>query len=90
MKSVDLSPYLSSLQWVIVGGESGYRARPMNEQWAQRIRDDCVDVGVPFFFKQWGGRTSKSGGRELDGREWDEMPKEVTTVQEPVGARPKS
>ena len=90
LKSVDLSPYLSSLQWVIVGGESGYRARPMNEQWAQRIRDDCVDVGVPFFFKQWGGRTSKSGGRELDGREWDEMPKEVTTVQEPVGARPKS
>ena len=80
LKSVDLSPYLSSLQWVIVGGESGYRARPMNEQWAQRIRDDCVDVGVPFFFKQWGGRTSKSGGRELDGREWDEMPKEVTTV----------
>ena len=90
LKSVDLSPYLSSLQWVIVGGESGYRARPMNEQWAQRIRDDCVDVGVPFFFNQWGGRTSKSGGRELDGREWDEMPKEVTTVQEPVGARPKS
>ena len=74
LKAVDLSPYLSSLQWVIVGGESGHKARPMKEEWALRIRDDCKQVGVPFFFKQWGGRTSKSGGRDLKGRKWDEMP----------------
>ena len=89
LKAVDLSPYLPTLQWVIVGGESGHRARPMNEEWALRIRDDCIEVGIPFFFKQWGGRTSKSRGRELDGRKWDEMPDQTMYVQEFAGARPR-
>ena len=86
LKAVDLSPYLSSLQWVIVGGESGHRARPMKEEWALRIRDDCETAGVPFFFKQWGGRTSKSGGRTLDGRQWDEMPAQVERIEELASA----
>ena len=60
---------LDGIQWVIVGGESGHRARPMDISWARDIRDQCLDAGVPFFFKQWGGRTSKAGGRELDGVE---------------------
>lgn len=80
LKAVDLTPYLSDLDWVIVGGESGHRARPMKEEWARRIRDDCVTLGVPFFFKQWGGRTSKSGGRQLDGRNWDEMPNRTVSI----------
>lgn len=77
LKEVDLRSYLPTLQWVIVGGESGYRARPMKEEWAVRIRNDCNDAGVPFFFKQWGGRTSKSGGRQLAQKEWNEMPKQA-------------
>lgn len=63
-----------SLDWVIVGGESGPRVRPTDPQWVRDIRDQCVEAGVPFFFKQWGGTTAKSGGRTLDGRTWDEMP----------------
>jgi protein gp37 len=59
---------LDGIHWVIVGGESGHRARPMDASWARDIRDQCLDAGVPFFFKQWGGRTSKAGGRELMGR----------------------
>jgi protein gp37 len=65
---------LTGIGWVIVGGESGPRARAMNPRWALEIRDLCVDAGVPYFFKQWGGRTPKSGGRELAGRTWDDMP----------------
>ena len=65
---------LDGIHWVIVGGESGHRARKMEEAWALDIRDQCEQTGVAFFFKQWGGRTSKSGGRALDGRIWDEMP----------------
>lgn len=65
---------LDGLHWVIVGGESGGGRRPMAPEWAQEIRDQCVAAGVPFFFKQWGGRTPKSGGRVLDGRTWDDMP----------------
>ena len=65
---------LPLLNWVIVGGESGPRVRPMNQDWVRSIRDQCVSAGVPFFFKQWGGPTPKSGGRLLDGRTWDEMP----------------
>ena len=65
---------LTGIDWVIVGGESGFGARPMDPQWVREIRDRCVDAGVPFFFKQWGGRTPKAGGRELDGRTWDEYP----------------
>lgn len=65
---------LGSVHWVIVGGESGPERRPMDLDWARSIRDQCVRAGVPFFFKQVGGRTPKSGGRELDGRTWDQFP----------------
>jgi protein gp37 len=62
------------IDWVIVGGESGGKSRPMNAMWVREIRDRCRAVGVPFFFKQWGGFQKKKNGRELDGRTWDEMP----------------
>lgn len=65
---------LDGIDWVIAGGESGPRARPMDIAWGRDLRDQCVDQGVKFFFKQWGGRTPKAGGRELDGRTWDDMP----------------
>lgn len=68
---------LDRIDWVIAGGESGPRYRPMELAWARGIRDACQDAGVPFFFKQWGGRTPKALGRELDGRLWDEMPSAV-------------
>lgn len=60
--------------WVIVGGESGRGARPMDADWARSIRNLCKIAGVPFFFKQWGGVNKVTAGRELDGRTWDEMP----------------
>jgi protein gp37 len=66
---------LTEIDWVIVGGESGPRARPMKEQWALDIRDQCQTHDVAFFFKQWGGLRPKSGGRELDGREWNQYPR---------------
>lgn len=66
---------LNGIDWVIVGGESGHGARPMEQSWAKSIRDDCQVSETAFFFKQWGGRTPKAGGRELDGRTWDAMPK---------------
>ncbi len=65
---------LSGIHWVIVGGESGGGRRPMAAEWARQIRDRCIGEGVAFFFKQWGGRTPKAGGRELDGRTWDALP----------------
>lgn len=65
---------LEGLDWVIVGGESGYRARPADPAWVTAIKDRCVEAGVAFFFKQWGGRTPKVGGRVLEGRTWDQMP----------------
>ena len=65
---------LSRIDWVIVGGESGPGARPMQPEWAVRIRDLCIAAKVPFFFKQWGGVNKKRTGRLLDGRTWDEMP----------------
>jgi protein gp37 len=65
---------LTGIGWVIVGGESGPRARPMEVGWVREIRDQCVAAGVPFFFKQWGGFRPKQGGRDLDGREWSEFP----------------
>jgi protein gp37 len=65
---------LDGIGWVIAGGESGPNARPMDPVWAQDLRDQCADAAVPFFFKQWGGRTPKAGGRELQGRTWDQMP----------------
>lgn len=64
----------SRVDWVIVGGESGPRFRPMKSRWVREIRDQCVREDVAFFFKQWGGLRPKSAGRKLDGREWDEFP----------------
>lgn len=66
---------LSDIGWVIAGGESGPNARPMEESWVEGIRDDCGAAGVPFFFKQWGGRTPKAGGRLLAKRTHDEIPR---------------
>ena len=66
---------LRGIDWVIVGGESGPGARPMEKRWATQIRDRCLVRGVPFFFKQWGGVNKKRTGRELDGRYWNEMPR---------------
>ena len=65
---------LDGIHWVIVGGESGPRHRPIKPEWARQIKGHCLAADVPFFFKQWGGRTAKSGGRILDGRTWDQMP----------------
>lgn len=65
---------LSGIHWMIVGGESGIAARPVEADWVRGLRDQCAAGGVPFFFKQWGGRTSKAGGRELDGNLHDAMP----------------
>jgi len=69
---------LTGIQWVIVGGESGANARPIERSWVRGIRRQCRNAGVPFFFKQWGGRTPKAGGRLLDGRQYDEMPLRVS------------
>ena len=74
LKSTDIKAFLKEIQWVIVGGESGAKARPLLPEWVRLIRDDCCAAKVPFFFKQWGGKTSKSGGRTLDGRVWDHTP----------------
>jgi len=65
---------LSRIDWVIAGGESGPRSRPMLAEWAASLRDQCEAAGVPYFFKQWGGYNKKRNGRLLDGRIWDEMP----------------
>lgn len=65
---------LDGIHWVIAGGESGPGARPMEIDWAREVRNECARQSVSFFFKQWGGIRPKSGGRELDGREWNEMP----------------
>ena len=65
---------LSGIDWVIVGGESGPKARPMDAAWAREIRDQCIEAKVAFFFKQWGGKRKSRTGRELDGRTWDQFP----------------
>ena len=65
---------LENIDWVIVGGESGRRSRPMDGDWVRDIRDQCENAGVSFFFKQWGGTNKKKTGRELDGRTWDDRP----------------
>ena len=74
---------LQGISWVIVGGESGPKARPMKPEWVRDIRDRCAREGVPFFFKQWGGRTPRSGGRRLDEREHNEMP-QFSTEKRPL------
>ncbi len=86
VKFVSCEPLLSSLpdlnlngiDWVIVGGESGPKARPMEESWVLNIRTKCRKAGVPFFFKQWGGPNKKKAGRLLQGRTYDELPGERT------------
>jgi len=65
---------LTGIHWVITGGESGPGFRPCNPDWVRSLRDRCATAGVAFFHKQWGGRTPKAGGRQLDGRTWDEFP----------------
>jgi protein gp37 len=66
---------LHGIDWLIVGGESGPAHRDMDATWVEELRDLCVATRVPFFFKQWGGRTPKARGRELGGRTYDEMPR---------------
>lgn len=83
---LDLS--LAGIDWVIVGGESGQKHRPMQYKWAEDIRDQCQDSGVPFFFKQVGGRTPKAGGRLLDGEIWSEMPDEWSQHIQQWGTAP--
>ncbi len=83
IKFLSLEPLLGSLRnvsfadidWVIVGGESGPGARPMQESWAIEIRDQCEERDIPFFFKQWGGVNKKKNGRALENRTWDQYPK---------------
>ena len=74
---------LTDIDWVIVGGESGAQARHMDPLWAEAIRDQCSAASVPFFFKQWGGRTPKANGRELGGRLWDELPRTAPAAPPP-------
>jgi protein gp37 len=74
---------LEGVDWVIVGGESGPGARPMEREWVVDIRRQCQRARVPFFFKQWGGVHKSKAGRELDGRTWDQLPR----AYRPVGAR---
>jgi protein gp37 len=65
---------LNGIGWVVVGGESGPGARPMDPEWVRDIRDQCLAAKVPFLFKQWGGTRKRKAGKVLDGRIWDEMP----------------
>ena len=65
---------LRGIHWVIVGGESGPKSRPIEADWVRDLRDQCLTARVPFFFKQWGGVNKKKTGRTLDGRTWDEVP----------------
>lgn len=74
---------LAGIHWVIVGGESGRRPRPVKIEWVRELRDQCLKADIPFFFKQWGGTNKKKSGRELDGRTWDQMPLDVS----PMAAR---
>jgi len=65
---------LDGIGWVIAGGESGPKARPMRHEWVTNIRDQCLTKGVPYFFKQWGGVNKKANGRILEGKEWNQLP----------------
>ncbi|MGH3679735.1 MAG: DUF5131 family protein [Natronosporangium sp.] len=71
---------LAGIDWLIAGGESGPHARRVEPDWVRELRDHCRAAGVQFFFKQWGGRTPKAGGRLLDGRTWDGMPTRATEI----------
>jgi protein gp37 len=72
---------LDGIHWAIVGGESGPKARPMREEWVLNIRKQCLEQGVSFFFKQWGGTNKKRAGRLLEGRTWDEFPQPLNPRQ---------
>ena len=72
---------LTGIHWVVVGGESGPGARPMDPMWVTDIRDQCFKAKVPFFFKQWGGVNKKKAGRLFEGRTWDEMPDPSHRIQ---------
>jgi protein gp37 len=71
---------LTDIDWVIVGGESGVGARPLQPSWVIDIKNQCQNTGIPFFFKQWGGKNKKKSGRLLEGRHWDEMPQLSETM----------
>jgi protein gp37 len=86
----DLNLNLTGIHWVIVGGESGPKYRPMKLTWAENIRDQCQKADVAFFFKQVGGRTPKAGGRLLDNTIWDDMPKEWNQHIQKWGNNPLS
>lgn len=75
---------LTGISWVIVGGESGPGARTMHPEWVVQILDQCKVAGVPFFFKQWGGRTPKANGRSLNGSEYNELPRSQELINHPV------
>jgi protein gp37 len=75
---------LSGIHWVIVGGESGHGARPMQRQWVMSLKNQCWRARVPFFFKQWGGVQKSKNGRELDGRTYDQMPAVLQAAQLPA------
>jgi protein gp37 len=77
-----LSLNLAGIHWVIAGGESGIGYRPVEEEWLLGVRDQCLVQGVPFFFKQWGGRTPKAGGRTLEDRTWDELPEPAERLRD--------
>lgn len=77
---------LHGIDWVIVGGESGPGARPMEEQWVVDIREQCTQSKVPFFFKQWGGVRKKLAGRDLEGKTWSQMPRLKTTNRQRVAS----
>jgi protein gp37 len=79
---------LTDIHWVIVGGESGPQARPINPDWVREIRDQCVTAKVAFFFKQWGGRNKKTTGRSLEGRTWDQFPSTCRLRYEQLHASP--
>ena len=72
---------LTSIDWLIVGGESGAGARPTRPEWARELRDRALDADVAFFFKQWGGLTPKARGRELDGDTWSQYPDAIQTTE---------
>jgi protein gp37 len=72
---------MRGIDWAIAGGESGPGARPVSPSWVIDIRDQCVEAGIPFFFKQWGGVRKKTTGRMLEGRTWNEMPTDTNLVE---------
>src|SRR6266852_3334983 len=76
---------IRGIDWVIVGGESGSKAQPMDPTWAIDLRDQCRRAEVPFFFKQWGGNDKKQAGRLLDGRTWDQMPPDPVVLRSDRG-----